>query len=80
MVGDVVHQSSRVRRVRETVMDLVMEVNMTVTLAARETSCVVAIIAKSSGIFITRRTTAVRLLNYKLTRISQALRSINETA
>ena len=57
---DVVLQSSPVGRERETVMDLVMEVNMTATLAARETWCAAVTTANSSVFIITRKMTAVR--------------------
>ena len=59
MGGDVVLQSSPVGRERETVTDLVMEVNMMATLAARETWCVGVIIANSSATTITRKMTVV---------------------
>ena len=57
---DVVLQSSPVGRERETVMDLVMEVNMMATLAARETWCAGVTTANSSVFIITRKMTAVR--------------------
>ena len=60
MGGDVVLQSSPVGRERETVMDLVMEVNMTATLAARETWCAGVTTANSLEDIITREMTAVR--------------------
>ena len=60
MGGDVVLQSSPVGRERETVTDLVMEVNMTATLAARETWCAEVTTANSSVFIITRKMTAVR--------------------
>ena len=60
MGGDVVLQSNPVERERETVTDLVMEVNMMATLAARETWCAGVITASSSGNITTLKTTAVR--------------------
>ena len=57
--GDVVLLSSPVGRERETVTDLVMEVNMTATLAAREILSVEVIIANSSVFITTRKMTAV---------------------
>ena len=57
---DVVPQSSPVGRERETVTDLVMEVNMTATLAARETWCAGVTTANSLEDIITREMTAVR--------------------
>ena len=61
--GDVVLQSSLVRRERGTVTVLLMEVNMTVMLDVREISCVGVTTASSSDISTTRRTIAVRDLN-----------------
>ena len=60
MGGDVVLQSSPVERERETVTDLVMEVNMMATLAARETWCAGVTTANSLEDIITREMTAVR--------------------
>ena len=60
--GDVVLLSSLVTRERETVTDLVMEVNMTATLAARETSCVGVTTVESLGLIFMRKMTAVRRL------------------
>ena len=60
VVGDVVHQSIHVTRERETVTVLVMEVNMMVTLGARETSCVGATTVFSSVNITILKTTAVR--------------------
>ena len=57
--GDVVLQSSPVERERETVTDLVMEVNMMATLAARAILSVEVIIANSSATITTRKMTAV---------------------
>ena len=59
MGGDVVLQSSPVGRERETVTDLVMEVNMMATLAARAILSVEVIIANSSATITTRKMTAV---------------------
>ena len=53
-------QSSLVTRERETVMDLQTGVNMTDTLAVRETSCVGVTTARSLELTTTRRTTAAR--------------------
>ena len=64
MSGGAVLQSSLVVRERETVTDLQTEVNMTDTLAVRETSCVGVTTARSLDTSITRRTTAVRDLNH----------------
>ena len=60
MGGDVVLQSSPVGRERETVMDLVMEVNMTATLVVKEILCAAATTAESLEDIITREMTAVR--------------------
>ena len=60
VAGDVVPQSCPVMKERETVMDLATEVNMTATLAARETLSVEVIIVNSLAITITRKMTAVR--------------------
>ena len=57
--GDVVLQSSPAGRERGTVTDLVMEVNMTATLAARAILSVEVIIANSSATTTTRKMTAV---------------------
>ena len=56
---DVVLQSSPVGRERETVTDLVMEVNMMATLAARAILSVEVIIANSSATITTRKMTVV---------------------
>ena len=60
MGGDVVLPSSPVMKERETVTDLAMEVNMTATLAVKETFSVEVIIVNSLAITITRKMTAVR--------------------
>ena len=65
-VAGVVLPSSPVGRERGTVMDLLMEVNMTAMPAARETSCVAVTTARSLAISTTRRTTAVRNRNINL--------------
>ena len=57
---DVVLQSSPVGRERETVTDLVMEVNMTATLAVLEIWCAAVTTADSLEDIITREMTAVR--------------------
>ena len=62
MGGDVVHQSSPVRRERETVTDLVTGVNMTATLVAGETWCAGVTTVSSSVCITTLKTTAVRSL------------------
>ena len=59
MGGDVVLQSNPVERERETVTDLVMEVNMMATLAARAILSVGVIIANSSATITTRKMTVV---------------------
>ena len=60
MVGGAVLQSSLVVRERETVTDLQTEVNMTVTLAVRETSCVGVTTVSSLVSTIIPKTIAVR--------------------
>ena len=57
---DVVLQRIHVMKERETVMDLVMEVNMMVMKDAREILCVAATTVRSLVITITRRMIAVR--------------------
>ena len=57
---DVVLQSNHVGRERETVTDLVMEVNMTAMLAVLEIWCAAVTTADSLGDIITRKMTAVR--------------------
>jgi len=57
---DVVLQRILVMKEKETVMDLEMEEPMTVTLGARETSCVAPTTVSSSGPTSIPRTTAAR--------------------
>ena len=57
--GDVVLQRSPAGRERGTVTDLVMEVNMMATLAARAILSVEVIIANSSATITTRKMTVV---------------------
>ena len=59
-VRGVVLQSSHAGRERETVTDPGTEVNMTATLAARETWCAAVTTANSLEDIITREMTAVR--------------------
>ena len=59
-VRGVVLQSSHAGRERETVTDPGTEVNMTATLAARETWCAAVTTAGSLEDFTTREMTAVR--------------------
>ena len=60
MGGDAALQSSLVTRERETVTDLMMEVNMTAMLAVKETWSVGVTIVSSSGFTIIPKTIAVR--------------------
>ena len=60
MGGDVVLQSSRVTRERETVTDLVTEDNMTAMLAVKETWCVEVTTVSSLENIIILKMTAVR--------------------
>ena len=57
---DVVHLRIRVMRERETVMDLVMEVNMMVMKDVKEILCVAATIVYSSDHIIIPKMTVVR--------------------
>ena len=56
---DVVLKSNHVGRERETVTDLVMEVNMTAMLAVLEIWCAAVTTANSSATITTRKMTAV---------------------
>ena len=60
MGGDAAPRSSPVTRERETVTDLVMEVNMMAMLAVKEILSVEAITVSSLVSIITRKMTAVR--------------------
>ena len=60
MGGDAALQSSRVTRERETVTDLVMEVNMMAMLAVKETWCVEVTTVSSLENIIILKMTAVR--------------------
>ena len=73
-VAGVVLPSSPVGRERGTVMDLLMEVNMTAMPAVRETSCVAATTVSNSGSFIIRKMTAVR--NPRIPRLNKKFPSI----
>ena len=57
---DAAHQTILVMRERETVTDLVTEVNMTAMLAVLETWCAAVTTANSLEDIITRKMTAVR--------------------
>ena len=60
MARDAAHLRIPVMRERETVMDLVMEVNMMVMKGARETWCAAATIVRSLDIISTPRMIVVR--------------------
>ena len=78
MAGDVVPQSSRVMKERETVTDLETEVNMTAILGVKEIFSVEVIIANSLVITITRKMTAVR--DQQISLVRKLLSTLSLTA
>ena len=78
MEGDVVPQSSRVMKERETVTDLETEVNMTAILGVKEIFSVEVIIANSLVITITRKMTAVR--DQQISLVRKLLSTLSLTA
>ena len=61
---DVVHHRTPVMKEKETVMDLVTEVNMMVMLAAREILCVAVTTVRSLDTITMRRMIAVKDLQF----------------
>ena len=78
MAGDVVPQSSRVMKERETVTDLETEVNMTAILGVKEIFSVEVTIVNSLVITITRKMTAVR--DQQISLVRKLLSTLSLTA